>query len=98
MRTNVAFTKLQGLTTLLSQQCQCLNDLVADFCGDVKAVGPTEFTNEQVTDSSLVVTGKYAVNMSEAQNFIFNEGGLYCVESFDKLNATDFIVLNHLTN
>ena len=27
--------------------------------------------------------------MSEAQNFIFNKGGLYCVESFDKLNATE---------
>jgi hypothetical protein len=46
MRTNVASTKLQGLATLLSQQGQCLNDVVADFCGNVKAVGPGEFMNE----------------------------------------------------
>ena len=27
--------------------------------------------------------------MTKAQNFIFNEGGLYCVESFDKLSIEE---------
>ena len=88
-RTNEAFTRLQGLTTLLSQQRHCLNELVADFCGDVRAIGPTEFTDEQQGDSTLVISGKYAVTFAEAQNFIFNEGGLYCVESFDALSTVE---------
>ena len=89
MRTNVTFTRLQGLTTLLSQQRQCLNELAADFCGDVKAVGPTEFTNEQLADPTLAISGKYAVSMAEAHAFILNEGGLYCVESFEKLSTDE---------
>ena len=31
MRTHVGFTRLQGLTTLLSQQQQLLNEIVFDF-------------------------------------------------------------------
>ena len=43
MRTNVGFTRLHGLTTLLSQQQQFLNELVSDFCADFLAIGPTKF-------------------------------------------------------
>ena len=43
MRTNVGFTRLNRLTTLLSPQQQFLNELVSNFCADVLAIGPTKF-------------------------------------------------------
>ena len=89
MRTNEGFTRLQGLTTLLSQQQQFLNELVSDFCADVQAIGPIKFSNEDQANPIFVISGKYAVTMTKAQNFIFNEGGLYCVESFDKLSIEE---------
>jgi hypothetical protein len=38
MRTNEGFTRLQGMTTLLSQQQPFLNELVSDFCADHQAI------------------------------------------------------------
>ena len=37
----------------------------------------------------FVISEKYAVTMTKAKKFIFNEGGLYCVESFDKLRIEE---------
>jgi hypothetical protein len=89
MRTNEGFTRLQGLTTFLSQQQQFLNEIVSDFCADVQAIHPTKFSNEDQANPIFVISGKYAVTMTKAQNFIFNEGGLYCVESCDKLSIEE---------
>jgi hypothetical protein len=89
MRTNEGFTRLQRFTMLLSQQQQFLNELVSDICADVQAIGPTKFSNEDQANPIFVISGKYAVTMNKAQNFIFNEGGLYCVESFDKLSIEE---------
>ena len=80
---------MQGLTTLLSQQQQFLNELVSDFCADVQAIGPTKFSNEDQANPIFVISGKYAVTITKVQNFMFNEGGLYCVESFDKLSIEE---------
>jgi hypothetical protein len=57
MRTNVGFIRLHGLTTLLSQQQQLLNELVSDFCTDVLAIGPTKFSNEDQANPILSFQG-----------------------------------------
>ena len=71
---------MQGLTTLLSQEQEFLYELISDFCAGVQSIGPTKFSNEHQANPIFVISGKYAVTMTKAQNFIFNEGGLYCVE------------------
>ena len=55
----------------------------------VQAIGPTKFSNEDQANPIFVILGKYAITMTKAQNFIFHEGGLYCVESFDKLRMKE---------
>ena len=89
MRTYEGYTRLQGLTTLLSQEWQFFNELISDFCTDIQGIGPTKFSNEDQASPIFVIAGKYAVTLTKAQNFILNEGGLYCVESFDKLSIEE---------
>ena len=60
-------------------------ELVSDFCADVQAIGPTKFSIADQANPIFVISGKYAITMTKTQNFIFNESGLYCVESFDNL-------------
>ena len=66
-----------------------MNESVSDFCADVQAIGPTKFSNEDQANPIFVISGKYAVTMTKAQNCMFNEGGLYCVESFDKIRIKE---------
>ena len=61
-----------------------MNELVSDFCADVQAIGPTKFSNEDQANPIFAISGKYAISITKAQNFIFNEGGLYCVRSEER--------------
>ncbi len=71
IRTVVTFRFIQGWTTLVLQQRNALDNLIASFIDNVAVIGP--FTAESITNinpSTHVISGRYAVFMSSVWEFL----------------------------
>lgn len=81
--------KLQGYTTLVSQQNKALGDLARSLCELCPVEGP--LTTEQVASLDLAnyaVSGMYAVKIVKAREFI-DDLGLYALQSMHELDEAD---------
>jgi hypothetical protein len=70
-RAAVTFCSIQGLTTLVLQQQNALNNLIASFIDDVGVIGP--FTTESIASidpPTHVISGHYVIALSSVQEFL----------------------------
>ncbi|CAK9198978.1 unnamed protein product [Sphagnum troendelagicum] len=70
-RASVIFRSIQGLTTLVLQQRNALDNLIASFIDDVGVIGP--FIAKSIANidpSTHVISGRYAVVLSSVREFI----------------------------
>jgi len=70
-RAAVTFRSIQGLTTLMLQQQNALDNLIASFIDDVGMIGP--LTTESITNIdplTHVISGRYAVALSNVREFL----------------------------
>jgi len=70
-RTVVTFRSIQGLTTLVLQQRNALDNLIASFIDDVGVNGPlTGESFANIDPSTHVISGRYAVALSSVREFL----------------------------
>jgi hypothetical protein len=70
-RAAVTFRSIQGLTTLMLQQRNALDNLIASFIDDVGVIGP--LTAESITNIdplTHIISVHYAVPLSSVQEFL----------------------------
>ncbi|CAK9202181.1 unnamed protein product [Sphagnum troendelagicum] len=71
IRAAVTFHSIQGLTTLVLQQRNALDNLIASFIDDVGVIGPlTVELIANIDPSTHVINGRYAVALSSVREFL----------------------------
>jgi hypothetical protein len=70
-RVAVIFRSIQGLTTLVLQQRNALDNLIASFIDDVGVTGLLTAESIANIDPSIhVISGRYAVALSSVREFL----------------------------
>jgi hypothetical protein len=70
IRAAVIFKSIQGLTTLVLQQQNALDNLITSFIDDVGMIGPlTVESIANINPSTHVITGHYAIALSSVREF-----------------------------
>lgn len=86
-------TRLQGLTTLLSQQAAQLQALIVTLNGLCRISGPhDEAAIAAIDESSTVLRGSYSVNVSDARAYL-EDLGSFVLQSLEELDANEVGVL-----
>jgi len=70
-RATVTFCSIQGLTTLVLQQRNALDNLIASFINDVRVTGP--LTTELIANIDTlthIISGRYVVALSSVREFL----------------------------
>jgi hypothetical protein len=73
-RAVVTFLSIQGLTTLVLQQRNALDNLIASFIDNVGVTGL--FTTKSIANinpSTHIISGRYAVALSSVQEFLVGQ-------------------------
>jgi hypothetical protein len=70
-RAAITFCSIQGLTTLVLQQRNALDNLIASFIDDVGVIGPlTAESIANIDPSTHVISGHYAIALSSVREFL----------------------------
>jgi hypothetical protein len=70
-RAVVIFCFIQGLTTLVLQQQNALDNLIASFIDDVRVIGPLIAESiVNIDPSTHVISGRYAIALSSVREFL----------------------------
>jgi hypothetical protein len=70
-RAAVTFCSIQGLTTLVLQQRNALDNLIASFIDDVGVIGPlTAESIANIDPSTHIINGHYAIVLSSVREFL----------------------------
>jgi hypothetical protein len=70
-RATVTFCSIQGLTTLVLQQRNALDNFIASFINDVGVIGPlTAESIANIDPSTHVISGHYAIALSSVREFL----------------------------
>jgi hypothetical protein len=73
-RAIVTFRSIQGLTTLVLQQRNALDNLIASFIDNVGVTGL--FTTKSIANinpSTHIISGRYAIALSSVQEFLVGQ-------------------------
>ncbi|CAN5972983.1 unnamed protein product [Sphagnum jensenii] len=88
-RAAITFCSIQGLTTLVLQQQNALDNLIASFIDDVGATGPlTAESIANIDPSTHIISGHYAVALSSVQKFLVGLAS-WADTLFNKVDESD---------
>jgi hypothetical protein len=94
-RAAVTFCSIQGLTTLVLQQRNALDNLIASFIDDIGVIGPlTAESIVNIDPSTHVINGHYVIVLSSVREFLVGPAS-WVDTLLNEANESDHNALQH---